>query len=337
MTSGEDRTARLWEVAAPFGFGSSDVNMAISRDGRRVVVGDAHGFLWLWTPGTGERKRLAHVPGGYVEAAALSPRGDMVAATGGYGSSIVVHVRDGEVRKLKRAGSYNVDVAFNADGTRLLTSSGEKVRLWDPYNQAKPLKTFDESYQEATFGDDGRILLQDFGTTPRVLDPASGGHIDRRGGEPAGSSQYGETLGRGDFSPDGHWVVTAEGSEAIVWDSRSGQVRSHLTGHRGDVTAAAYSSDGSHIATASEDGAVRVWDARSGRNVATLRPHAGPVADVAFMPSGQDLISAGADGTVAISPCYVCRSTPDLRKLARDSVTRPLTHDERVTYLAGSD
>jgi WD40 repeat protein len=80
-----------------------------------------------------------------------------------------------------------------------------------------------------------------------------------------------------------------------LWEAESGaQLGQTMTGHTGEVTAAAFSPDGHHIATASLDGTLRLWSAIVGQ---TLH---GPGSSVAFSPDGQQ-VAAASDSTVALS------------------------------------
>ena len=66
------------------------------------------------------------------------------------------------------------------------------------------------------------------------------------------------------FSPDGREIVTTDEQSAQVWDAATGR-RLHLLPHPGAVFHAAYSPDGTWLATAGGDGAVRLWDTASGK------------------------------------------------------------------------
>jgi WD40 repeat protein len=357
LSAGEDGSARLWEVASASVL-RPDRGVratAMSPDGRRVAVADENGALRLWTPATGKQRRLARTRRG-IRSVAFSPRGDLVAAGGGFSferskskTAVVVNLDKNTVRTFSHAGVS--DVAFDDAGKSLLTVSDGHARLWDPYAPAHPARqdAGKDDFTSGTFSRDGRILLmRGSSKPPRVFDPASEEHTDLKGDVRAAGEEATDFFEepdfleeprepRGDFSPDGHWVVTPARREAFVWDSRTGQVRSQLSGHTGRVLMAVYSEDGRYIATASADRTVRVWDARTGRSLAMLQSHAAAVSAIAFTPSGKEILSTGADDTVRISPCYVCRSTDELRSLAASRITRDLTRGERLAFLGESD
>jgi WD40 repeat protein len=96
------------------------------------------------------------------------------------------------------------------------------------------------------------------------------------------------------------------------------------------VTRAAFSTDGSRLATASKDGTVWTWDPRSDAPVQlVLRGHTGPVGGLAFSPDGSQLASTSLDGTVRVWALDL----DDLVEVAERGLTRDLTDDECRQYL----
>ena len=73
-----------------------------------------------------------------------------------------------------------------------------------------------------------------------------------------------------------------------------------LSGHTGVVDSAAYSSDGTRIATASTDKTARIWDARTGTQLKVLSNHDGHVESVAYSPDGTRIVTGSEDKTARI-------------------------------------
>jgi WD40 repeat protein len=73
-----------------------------------------------------------------------------------------------------------------------------------------------------------------------------------------------------------------------------------LEGHGSFVEAAAFSPDGSMLATGDDDGEVRLWDVATRIELLAFEAHPGGVSDVAFAPDGRLLVTAGADATAAV-------------------------------------
>ena len=63
---------------------------------------------------------------------------------------------------------------------------------------------------------------------------------------------------------------------------------------------AAFSPDGSLVATASGDMTARLWDTRTGQQLAVLRGHTARLTDVGFHPQGRLVITASADKTARV-------------------------------------
>jgi WD40 repeat protein/tRNA A-37 threonylcarbamoyl transferase component Bud32 len=70
--------------------------------------------------------------------------------------------------------------------------------------------------------------------------------------------------------------------------------------HAGRVETAAYSRDGTRVATADEYGTARVWDAATGKMLVELKGHAKTVHGVSFSANGQRVATASADGTARV-------------------------------------
>lgn len=100
-------------------------------------------------------------------------------------------------------------------------------------------------------------------------------------------------------------------------------------GHEADITALAYSPDGTRLATASVDGTARIWDAATGATLAVLEGHRKPIACLAFSPDGRSLATGSEDGTArvwntATGAARSSRVTPGRSRASRSVPTAPV-------------
>jgi WD40 repeat protein len=147
------------------------------------------------------------------------------------------------------------------------------------------------------FTPDGRqLLVADWRGEMTLWDIATGTHAWQFG--PNTDVQYSETA----FSPDGKsfamagWVPVSTGTEAYLYDSRTGN---EIWGTALPYAAATggiavdYSLDGSLIALATNDDSVWLLDAHSGAILRQVHVH--DLNGVRFSPDGRTFVTSGAD------------------------------------------
>jgi WD40 repeat protein len=204
--------------------------------------------------------RLAFSPDGLTLAATVRGRRDRDEATADRPPGTVVdcvQLWNVPARRIHSTLPVLAEtVAFSPDGRLMLTGSQQvPVQLWDPAAGAM-LATL-EAAGPGVFAPDGRSLVT---TAPSgdalVVWALSSWQAVRR--IPG--------LGRPvTISPDGRTLVTAEGSELVLYQLGTGQELVRLTGLSYEAASASFSPDGSALATGGgfkdENDGVVIWRA----------------------------------------------------------------------------
>jgi WD40 repeat protein len=188
-------------------------------------------------------------------------------------------------------GSLNTRVdaaAFNTDGSRIATVSGDHVaRVWSASSgrEILALKGHAAIVRFIAFSPDSRFI------TTASEDGAVKLWRAELGRE---YNKTGSVIEGLDFSPDGKRLAVAHDEHiATVWDVESGRHILSLEGHLHRVGRVAFSADGKRIVTSSYDKTVRVWDAATGQSQLTLRGHSNLIYGVAISPDGRYVASCG--------------------------------------------
>jgi WD40 repeat protein/tRNA A-37 threonylcarbamoyl transferase component Bud32 len=273
-------------------------------------------WIQLWRARYGATERVAYEPNDSVEPLAISPDGRRVA----------VHAADGGVRIVDQATHEDevlldgqrgrlTSVAFNANGTRLITKVGYRPpQLWDTDTGRLIARCGDEGRTSETFvfSPDGGRLATVCKKSPAlrdviVYDTGEGHRLCTITLTPRQSITDSAITGLAAdesivmFTPDGLRLITSshEGDLA-VWNVADGMSLGRLQGHAAVVSAVAVSPDGSTIVSGAANGHVRVWNAESFALERELIGHAGAVVSLAFHPDGVTLASGSLDGSVRI-------------------------------------
>jgi WD40 repeat protein len=245
-------------------------SVAYSADGSTLVVGTGHGVLVL-DGRTGATR--ATLPGGYVNAVAISPDGSLVASS-----------------------------AFTGVGIWALGHGAPRTiqHVHPPLpGSAVPAGAIPEATAVA-FIDGGRYLVIGRGgpRDARVLE-ASTGHQVGTLAETGFAAQVAS-------SPDGRTFAvasSAEGGEGIVtvWDAATRRRQTTVARFPGlGIEALAFSADGTRLALGAADGTGGLWAIRTGQQLSSYLGPTASVVSMAFSPDGGRVAAISSDGTTNI-------------------------------------
>jgi WD40 repeat protein len=248
---------------------------------------------------------------GFVEGVAFSPAAELLATGDDEGKVRFWNSSTGQPvgRPVTASGHWVDGVAFNAGGTLLATADDRDgaARLWNPATGkpvGSPLTVPGSLMRQVTFRPDGELATaydaSDGDGVVQLWDPATGKPVAA-----APLVDVGHNVGINgiSFSPDGKVLVTADSDgTARFWDLATGRaVGPVLTASAGPMTGAAFSPDGTLVATVA-GGDVTFWNPATGRPVGppvNVNDRDG-VNGVTFSPDGSLVAVAGGDGAVRL-------------------------------------
>ena len=273
-----------------------DTNVvACSADGKLLASGGEDEKTIIWDVAAGGTQVAEASAGGSVQAVAISPAGNRIAAGERYHKIRLLDQTGKELKILEGHESAILGVGFSADSKTLFTFSLDGgIRQWDAATGAPQgvLPGQRDSYTSAGFSPDGKYFA---GGT-------SGGNLylfNLTTKKPERKLQFGSYMVRAvAFSSDSTQMAVSLGDESVrIVDRATGAEKGKVAGV--DANGLAYSRDSKRIAAAGHDGNVKVLDPASYQITATRKGHDRTVRSVCFLPDGR-IASASFDKTVRI-------------------------------------
>ena len=334
-TCSGDNSARVWDAQTgrprtqPLRHSEQPLSAAFSPDGATLFTAGADRIVQRWD--TRPRSRTPDIlpHAGRIGTAEWSRDGRFVASNGADLRTIIRDARtlapvlDFKHMTVPRLLSFSPDARLLLSapwgGVRVL-GLGEKIeQLGFVGNRESATRCLAFSADGSRFAigqEDGTALIFDTATRQPVAPP-----LRHRG-----------RVSVVRFSPDGRTLLTCEVSPdgappagARLWDAATGAQIGQPMIVDDDAIDAAFSPDGTLIATAGNDNAICIWDARTtARRTGPLR-HERSVRAVVFSPDSRLLASASWDGTARLW---------DARTGAPHG--RPMPHGDRVLDVAFS-
>ncbi len=266
---GSDRTIRLWNA--------HDQSLITTLENETYPVRKSLVFNWdqqyLWTSNHNQIERWNLTTGvqdktlteheGYINAAAISVDGDLLASVGQDSMVKLWDTSDGSLLHTVEGHTDEIlTVEFSPDGQWFATGGWDNtIRLWNVETQelvqilTRPgqEQSHDHAVYDVAFHPNGRQLAS-VGLDGVIQ------HWSIPNGQWLDQWPMPQTdMARIAFSPDGKTLASTSNTNIVLWDVESGTAIATYAGHSRGLTSLAFSPDGSLLLSGGSDRRIMQW------------------------------------------------------------------------------
>ena len=317
VTGADDRSVQLWDAVTGklirklAGHSSEVTAVSFSPDDQWVASGDTKGHVKLWSLETGEVRAKLDAHSRRISALVFSADGKRLFSASGDNTVGQWDVSTGlELPGIMKHPDGVLAMRLVPGTDSVVTSCADHtVRVWNTMDSkvTQMIGPFAGDIYSLSVSEDGQRLLSansdqrivrlwDLSTGKEISSPQSEGQL----GPLVDLKRQGGLLWAAAFVPGSDDVLTVGGSDARLWDVKSGLEKMSFSPH-GAVASARFSPDSKRIVTGSWDNSAKVWDAQTGRVIRKLEGgHTSFINTAAFSPDGQFILTASDDGTAKV-------------------------------------
>ncbi len=286
---------------------NSGLSAALSPDGREIAEGTCTGLVRILDTATGHVLRSENV-GDEVNSLAYAPNGSALALATGDGVSVMNPQTGAVVRSAIASGLGGIgsaaqpsSLAFNPDGRTLAADSGTGLAI-GAWARSHPGAIVSAPLGgNPAFSPDGRSLfIGGTDSSVRVYDADTGRQVHRIAAPQPGSS-WPEVVA---VSPNGGqlaigYPVNSQDSISAVSIYSTATWRKQftlMTLPEVEISALAFSPDGTRVAVGAEDGTAGVWSVSTRQELVSYDGPTATIGSIQFTPDGNTVLTASDDG-----------------------------------------